>query len=147
MVTPGDGGVAVEPSYRLAEALQGVGTCPALGLSGPAEGGLATLSVTRIYRCGDRLTAFLPPVLEEGTFYLADDPEQLADAVLGELRLLQRHWQAQGEPLLLVPLASAPFARRREQMLALARSLASGVVGGVEEVLGTLEQHLGAGRR
>ncbi len=142
MVTPGDGGVAVEPSHRLAEALQGVGTCPALGLSGPAEGGLATLSVTRIYRCGDRLTAFLPPVLEEGTFYLADDPEQLADAVLGELRLLQRHWQAQGEPLLLVPLASAPFARRREQMLALARSLASGAVGGVEVVLGTLEQHL-----
>ena len=61
-------------------------------LSGPPEGTTATLAVARLYRCGEQLTAFLPPVLEESTFYLADDPEQLADALLGELRLLQRHW-------------------------------------------------------
>ena len=141
MVTPGDGGVAVEPSHRLAEATAAVGACPALGLSGPAEGGLATLAITRLYRCGGRLTAFLPPVLEEGTFYLADDPEQLADALLGELRLLQRHWREPEDPLLLVPLAAAAFARRGEQVLELARNLASGRFGGVEVVLGTLEQH------
>ena len=29
----------------------------------------------------DEMMAFLPSVLEEGTFYLADDPEQLADTV------------------------------------------------------------------
>ena len=83
-------------------------------------------------------------MLEESTFYLADDPEQLADALLGELRLLQRHWLADGEPLLLVPIAAAPFARRREQVLELARSLASGSLGGVEVQLGTLVDHRAA---
>jgi phosphorylase kinase alpha/beta subunit len=142
MVTPGDGGVAVESSARLAEALGGLGAWPALGLSGPPAGGLATLAISRLYSCGGQPTAFLPPVLEEGTFYLADDPEQLADSVLGELRLLQRNWLEPGDPLLLVPLAGAPFSRNPEGFLALARQLASGDLGGVKVQLGTLSQHL-----
>ena len=109
IVTPGDGDVAIESSHRLAQALAPLGRCESLGLSGPPEGTTATLAVARLYRCGEQLTAFLPPVLEESTFYLADDPEQLADALLGELRLLQRHWLADGEPLLLVPIAAAPL--------------------------------------
>jgi phosphorylase kinase alpha/beta subunit len=142
MVTPGDGGVAVESSTRLAEALAELGAWPALGLSGPPAGGLATLAISRLYSCGGQPTAFLPPVLEEGTFYLADDPEQLADSVLGELRLLQRNWVEPGDPLLLVPLAGAPFSRNPEGFLALARQLASGDLGGVAVQLGTLSQHL-----
>ncbi len=144
IVSPGDGDVAIESSHRLAQALAPLGRCESLGLSGPPEGTTATLAVARLYRCGEQLTAFLPPVLEESTFYLADDPEQLADALLGELRLLQRHWLADGEPLLLVPIAAAPFARRREQVLELARSLASGSLGGVEVQLGTLADHKAA---
>ncbi|NBQ37274.1 MAG: phosphorylase kinase, partial [Synechococcus sp.] len=144
IVTPGDGDVAIESSHRLAQALALLGRCESLGLSGPPEGATATLAVARLYRCGEQLTAFLPPVLEESTFYLADDPEQLADALLGELRLLQRHWLADGEPLLLVPIAAAPFARRREQVLELARTLASGSFGGVEVQLGTLADHISA---
>ena len=142
MVSPGDAGVAVEASTRLAAALADLGACPALGLSGPPAGGLATLAITRLYRCGGQPTAFLPSVLEEGTFYLADDPEQLADSVLGELRLLQRNWVEQGDPLLLVPLAAAPFGRNPEGFLALARQLASGDLGGVTVQLGTLAEHL-----
>ena len=144
IVTPGDGDVGIESSHRLAQALALLGRCESLGLSGPPEGATATLAVARLYRCGEQLTAFLPPVLEESTFYLADDPEQLADALLGELRLLQRHWLADGEPLLLVPIAAAPFARRREQVLELARTLASGSFGGVEVQLGTLADHISA---
>jgi phosphorylase kinase alpha/beta subunit len=54
---------------------------------------------------------------------LADDPEQLADAVL-------------------VPLAAAIFARQPQQLLDLARRLASGELGGVKVVLGSLSDHL-----
>jgi phosphorylase kinase alpha/beta subunit len=142
MATPGDGGVALQPSARLGDALAGLGSCPSLGLSGPVAGGVATLAVTRLYRCGGIPTAFLPPVLEESTFYLADDPEQFADAVLGELRMLQRHWRDQGDPLLLVPLAATAFNRQPTGFMAVVEQLKTGSLGGVEVCLGTLAQHL-----
>lgn len=142
MATPGDAGVAVQPSACLTAALADIGACPSLGLTGPGSGGVATLAVTRLYRCGGIPTAFLPPVLEEGVFYLADDPEQLADAVLGELRMLQRHWRDQGDPLLLVPLAATAFNRQPAGFMALARQLGSGELEGLEVCVGTLAEHL-----
>jgi phosphorylase kinase alpha/beta subunit len=52
MATPGDGGVGVEASTRLVEALASLGAWPALGLGGPAPAGVGTMAVTRLYRCG-----------------------------------------------------------------------------------------------
>ena len=61
---------------------------------------------------GRRADAYLPAVLEEGTFYLADDPQELADTVATELRVLQRNWRGQRLPLLLVPVAAVPLPSR-----------------------------------
>ncbi|MCF8132165.1 MAG: glycoside hydrolase family 15 protein [Synechococcus sp. Tobar2m-G35] len=138
----GGGEVAVAPSARLAEAFSDLGAWPELGLSGPPPGGLATLAHGHLYICGGVATAFLSPALEEGIFYLADDPEQLADAVLGELRLLQRHWpDPAADPLLLLPVARAPFQRAAEAFQGLLRQLQQGGLGGVEVLLGTLADH------
>ena len=69
-----------------------VGANPKLGLCGHPDVRMEAMATARLYRCGDARLAFLAAVLEESTFYLSDDPEQLVDAVGAELRLLQRHW-------------------------------------------------------
>lgn len=97
------------------------------------------MATARIYRDGDGPIAFLPAVLEEGTFYLVDDPEQLADTVLGELRLLQRHWRGDGHPLLVIPVAAGPFQRDPAAVIRLGLALASGELEGVPVRLDRLD--------
>jgi len=130
----------------LAACLNQVGANPKLGLSGHPPGRMETLATARLYRrplaggdgtAKERL-AFLPAVLEEGTFYLADDPEQLVDAVVAELRLLQRHWRGQGAPLLLIPIPEGPFAADPQPFLNLAEQLRAGAIDGVPVELDTL---------
>jgi len=130
----------------LAACLNQVGANPKLGLSGHPPGRMETLATARLYRrplaggngtAKERL-AFLPAVLEEGTFYLADDPEQLVDAVVAELRLLQRHWRGVGAPLLLIPVEQAPFQRSPEAFLRLGERLRSGLLDGVAVQLAPL---------
>ncbi|MEO1002278.1 MAG: glycoside hydrolase family 15 protein [Cyanobacteria bacterium J06638_7] len=140
-----EGGFAIEPSTALARRLARVGANPRLGLSGHPPSSMRTLATARLYRrqgvCGaqERL-AFLPAVLEENSFYLADDPEQLVDSVLAELRLLCRNWRGPGVPLLLIPLSEAAFRASPEPLLALARQLRSGLVDEVPVQLGSLEE-------
>ena len=97
------------------------------------------MATARLYRHGAERIAFLPAVLEDNTFYLADDPRQLVDAVASELRLLQRHWRGPGLPVLLVPVPSGPFRRDPEAFLALGQQLASGALEGVPVQLAGLE--------
>ncbi len=129
---------------ELAACLNQVGSNPKLGLSGHPPVRMETLATARLYRrplpAGEILEqlAFLPAVLEEGTFYLADDPEQLVDAVVAELRLLQRHWRGQGAPLLLIPIPEGPFAADPQPFLSLAEQLQAGAIDGVGVALGTL---------
>jgi phosphorylase kinase alpha/beta subunit len=84
--------------------------------------------------------AYLPAVLEEDTFYLADDPLQLVDTVAAEVRLLRRHWRGAGAPLLLVPVAAAAFQRDPEAFLALGRELLRGQLEGVPVQLAPLQE-------
>jgi phosphorylase kinase alpha/beta subunit len=121
----------VASSRELAQRLATVGANPRLGLSGHPPVRMETMATARLYRHQGKRIAFLPAVLEEDTFYLADDPLQLADAVAGEAHLLQRHWRGSGAPLLLVPIAAAPFRRDAEAFLELGRQLLDGVLEGV----------------
>jgi phosphorylase kinase alpha/beta subunit len=129
---------------ELASCLNQVGANSRLGLSGHPPVRMETLATARLYRrplpAGEpqERLAFLPAVLEEGTFYLADDPEQLVDAVVAELRLLRRHWRGQGAPLLLIPIPEAPFTANPEPFLSLAEQLRSGEIDGVPVQLGPL---------
>ena len=101
--------VQIGSSRALAQRMAQVGANPRLGLTGHPPVRMETMATARLYRQGNSQHAFLPAVLEEDTFYLADDPEQLVDTVRAELRLLQRHWRGSGSPLLLVPVAAGAF--------------------------------------
>ncbi|MEB3354395.1 MAG: glycoside hydrolase family 15 protein [Cyanobacteriota bacterium] len=141
----GDGGIRIGSSQELAACLSQVGANPRLGLRGQPPGRMETLATARLYRrptatgTEERL-AFLPAVLEEGTFYLADDPEQLVDAVFAELRLLQRHWRGQGAPLLLIPVPAAAFHASPTTFLKLGEQLRGGTIDGVAVQFATLEE-------
>ncbi|TVS04158.1 MAG: phosphorylase kinase [Cyanobium sp. PLM2.Bin73] len=138
-------GVQIAPSTALAQRLGQVGANPTLGLSGHPPANMRTLATARLYRRGDgagqqERLAFLPAVLEEGSFYLADDPEQLVDSVVAELRLLRRHWRGPGDPLLLIPISEGAFHAGVEPLLVLAQRLRAGDVEGVPVQLGSLEE-------
>ena len=138
--------IRIGGSQELAACLAQVGANPRLGLSGHPPARMDTLATARLYRrpgtdgSADERLAFLPPVLEEGTFYLADDPEQLVDAVLAELRLLRRHWRGLGAPLLLIPIAPAAFSASPDTFLNLGDQLRSGSIDGVPVQLAPLAE-------
>jgi phosphorylase kinase alpha/beta subunit len=138
----GSPAVGIASSGNLAARMAQVGANPRLALSGHPPVRMETMATARLYRWGEEQLAFLPAVLEEDTFYLADDPEQLIDSVVAELRLLQRHWRGPGSPLLLVPVHAAAFAANPDAFLQLGRNLASGVVDGVAVQLGSLAELL-----
>ena len=118
-------------SRELAQRMAAVGANSRLGLSGHPPVRMETMATARLYRHGRERIAFLPAVLEEDTFYLADDPHQLVDAVAGELRLLQRHWRGAGLPVLLIPVPTGPFRRDPDSFLTLGQQLLSGSLEGV----------------
>ena len=141
-----DADFQIAGSRELADCLAQVGANARLGLSGHPPVRMETLATARLYRrpcaggVAEQRLAFLPAVLEEGTFYIADDPEQLVDAVLAELRLLQRHWRGQGSPLLLVPIPAGGFRASPQSFLTLAEQLRAGQIDGVPVQLGALAQ-------
>jgi phosphorylase kinase alpha/beta subunit len=138
-----DGAVRIASSQQLARRKAQVGANARLGLSGHPPVRMETMATARLYRCpgadGEDPIAFLPAVLEEGTFYLADDPEQLADTVVSELRVLMRQWRGPGLPLLVIPLAVVPFGRDPGALLRLGARLQEGLVEGVPVRLDRLE--------
>ncbi|CAK6686510.1 glycoside hydrolase family 15 protein [Synechococcus sp. BA-124 BA4] len=147
-VTHPQGAVRVASSRELGRRMASVGANARLALSGYPPVRMETMATALMYRSpagrgqngtADEVMAFLPSVLEEGTFYLADDPEQLVDTVTSELRLLQRQWRGDGLPLLLIPLASSPFQRDPATLIRLGEALRSGQVEGVPVQLDRLE--------
>ena len=110
-------------SRELAQRLAGVGANRALGLSGHPPVRLETMATARLYRQGGELIAVLPAVLEEDTFYLADDPRLLTDAVTAEAHLLMRRWRGDSCPLLLVPIPAVAFRQDPAAFLELGRRL------------------------
>jgi len=138
-VTGGGRVVRQASSQELARRMAQVGANAALGLSGHPPVRMETMATARLYHDADGPIAFLPAALEEGTFYLVDDPDQLADTVLSELRLLQRHWRGAGHPLLLIPVGAGPFQRDPAAVIRLGQALASGSFEGVPVRLDRLD--------
>jgi phosphorylase kinase alpha/beta subunit len=138
-------GVRLASSRELALRMGRVGANGRLGLSGHPPVRMETMATARLYRqggAGEQVLAFLPAVLEESTFYLADDPEQLVDAVAAELRLLQRHWRGAGAPLLLIPVGEGPFRAAPHTFLELGERLREGLLDGVAVQLAPLAELL-----
>ena len=120
-----------------------VGANRALGLSGHPPVRLETMATARLYRQGGELIAVLPAVLEEDTFYLADDPRLLTDVVTAEVHLLMRRWRGDGCPLLLVPIPAVAFRQDPEAFLELGHRLQGGDLEGVPVRLGPLSELAG----
>ena len=137
--------IRIGGSQELAMRMAQVGANPALGLSGHPPVRMETMATARLYRQGTSCFAFFPAVLEEDTFYLADDPEQLVDAVTAELRLLQRHWRGSGSPLLLLPIAEGAFQANPDAFLRLGQQLQAGQLDGVPVQLAPLAELIGQG--
>ena len=125
------GSPRVASSRELSQRMATVGANARLGLSGHPRVRMETMATARLYLHNDELIAYLPAVLEDDTYYLADDPQLLVDAVAGELRLLQRNWRGPGSPLLLIPIAAAPFQQDPQAFLDLGQHLQSGELKGV----------------
>ena len=136
---PESSNLPVLASEALCERLGSVGADPALGLSGHPPLRPETAVTARLYRQGQQRLAFLPAVLEEGTFFLSHDPRQLVESIVNELHLLQRHWQGQGAPLLLIPVQASLLARDEALLLELTQQLQSGTVEGVAVDFADLE--------
>ncbi|PWL21918.1 MAG: phosphorylase kinase [Synechococcus sp. XM-24] len=134
---PGPSNIA--SSKELGRRMAQVGANARLGLSGHPRLRMETMATARLYRQDGQTLAFLPAVLEEDTFYLSDDPEQLVDAVTNEISQLQRHWRGSGLPLLLIPVEEGPFQRSPDTFLRLGETLRSGVLGGTAVQLGSLD--------
>jgi len=132
--------VRVASSRELAQRMASLGANERLGLSGHPRVRMETMATARLYRQGDELVAYVPAVLEDDTFYLADDPHELVDSVAAEVRLLRRHWRGPGAPLLVVPIAAAAFRRDPGAFLALAAELRSGRLEGVPVQLSPLAE-------
>ncbi len=141
-LTPRNGSPRVASSRELGQRMAAVGANERLELSGHPRVRMETMATARLYRHGGELIAFLPAVLEEDTFYLADDPLQLVDAVASELRLLQRHWSGPGAPLLLIPIAAGPFRRDPGAFLRLGLELQRGCLEGVNVQLAPLAEQV-----
>ena len=133
------GSVRVASSRDLADRMAAVGANPRLGLSGHPPMRMETMVTARLYRQGGQPLAFLPAVLEESTFYLSDDPEQLVDAVESEISQLARHWRGSGAPVLLIPVEEGPFQRSPDTFLRLGERLRSGLLDGVPVQLAPLQ--------
>ena len=84
--------------------LQSLGSNQRLRLSGQPPQRVETEETARFYRHRGQALCFTAAVPEDSISYLADDPLQLADTVVDELHLLQRHWQGSGLPLLVIPV-------------------------------------------
>ena len=134
----GAGSIRVASSRELATRMADVGANARLGLTGHPPVRMETMATARLYRQGAETIAFLPAVLEDDTFYLADDPHQLVDSVASELRVLQRHWRGDGSPMLLIPISAEIFERDPEAFLELGRQLMSGELEAVPVHLATL---------
>lgn len=137
--------IRIGGSQELAMRMAQVGANPALGLSGHPPVRMETMATARLYRQGTSCFAFFPAVLEEDTFYLADDPEQLVYAVTAELRLLQRHWRGSGSPLLLLPIAEGAFQANPDAFLRLGQQLQAGQLDGVPVQLAPLAELIDQG--
>ena len=141
---PAGNALPVASSSQLGARLAQVGANGRLGLSGHPPVRMETMATARLYRSrdGSQAMAFLPAVLEESTFYLADDAEQLVDTVRSELRLLQRHWRGTGSPLLLIPVAEAAYRSDPDAFVRLGQQLQSGLLDGVPVQLAPLTELL-----
>ena len=127
-----DGGdVTVRTSAELSDDLCVLGSNAKLGLSGQPGQRLETEETARFYRRRGVALAHTAAVLEESNSYLADDPLQLADTVVDELHLLQRHWRGEGLPLLLIPVGAEALQRHPEAFLKLGQTLQSGAIAGI----------------
>ncbi len=130
----------VRRSLTLARALQEVGRCDRLGLSGRPMRRLQSLATSRAYRLRGERYAFLPALFDQQEFYLSLDPATLVARLRAEIAYLHRHWTLLGRPTMTILLTREQLEHGRAAMEAFLAEVRAGRVGEVPVRLGSLQE-------
>lgn len=146
------GSVSVRGPGGLRDALKVLGMNPKLGLTGRPSRPVGVLSTSKLYRIEGNLYAFLPSFLDRDEFYVAADPDYIADLIEVQLNFLKNHWHAAGRPTVTMFLTDSVVNRfrsstlsqsGRRNVLSLLAEAKTGRVGDVRVRLGRMQEMVG----
>ncbi|GGX39517.1 glycoside hydrolase family 15 protein [Saccharospirillum salsuginis] len=131
--------VRVLPPLELARVFNVVGQNRRLGLTGRPQRRPRSLATAQLYHLAGESCVFLPQFQNRDTFYLASDNRLLSEKVKAELSYISRHWDQDGQPLMMLYITE-PMTRARdaEALFELVRELMNGRCGDVDVRAGAL---------
>lgn len=134
--------IQIRSAADLAQVYGQVGRNTKLRLTGRPIRRLRSLSTAKVYRLAGERVVFLPTFLDQRQSYLPLDYTLLIDQFKGELRYIQRNWDALGRPTLTLLLTHTMLETGQEALLDLMAELQQGECSGVAIKLGPLQQLL-----
>ncbi len=134
--------IQVRRAEELAHAYAHVGRNDKINLSGRPIRRLRSLTTSKVFRIQGNTLVFLPAFLDQTQFYLTLDYHFLVAQVRSELAYIQRHWQRNGRPTMVLMLTHTMLETAQAALLELMQDLQNGHCNGVEVLLGPLNQLL-----
>lgn len=109
--------IQIRDASELAEAYAHVGRNDRIGLTGRPLRQLRTLSTAKLYVLSGEPLVFLPQFLNQKGFYLAMDNRLLIKRFVLELSYIYKHWEMQGNPLMVIPIKHNMLGGQNRQVL------------------------------
>lgn len=129
----------VRDASELAAAYTHVGRNDRIGLSGRPLRQLRTLSTSKLYVLAGEPLLFLPQFMDQKGFYIALDNQLLIQRLRLELAYLAKHWDKQGQPLVVISIKHNMLAGEdRQVLLEFIQQLQTGNLAGTSIRLGLL---------
>jgi len=94
-------------AQELGAALEQLGRCEALGLTGRPPLPLGSLVTGQVFELGGETLIFLPSFFNRPGFYLTLDNRLLVDEIVAEVAYVRRHWRLDGQPVLALLIGQA----------------------------------------
>ncbi len=135
--------IQVREANELAAAFTQVGRNDRIGLSGRPLRQLRPLASSKLYILAGEPLLFLPQFMNQQGFYIALDNQLLIQRLRLELGYITRHWDKDGQPLLMINIKhNMLIGEDRLVLLNFIRQLQQGVLEGVAIRLGLLSEFL-----
>ncbi|MEQ1529069.1 MAG: glycoside hydrolase family 15 protein [Methylococcales bacterium] len=136
--------VQVREASELAAAYTHVGRNDRIGLTGRPLRQLRTLATSKLYVLSGERLVFLPQCLNQKGFYLAMDNRLLIKRLLSELSYIYKHWDMDGNPLLVMTIKHNMLDHHNKQVLIeFIEQLQTGFCQEVPVKLGLLSEFVG----
>ncbi|MEI6334945.1 MAG: glycoside hydrolase family 15 protein [Methylococcaceae bacterium] len=131
--------IQIREASELAEAYTHVGRNDRIGLSGRPLRQLRTLATSKMYNLAGEPLLFLPQCLSQKGFYLALDNRLLIQRLRLELSYIYKHWDRQGNPLLVMTIKQNMLdSHHCDVLIEFIKELQQGLSQGIVLQLGTL---------